>query len=185
LRRRLPGVRVLAQLDEPALPGVLAGTVPTASGFGRLRAVEEPVAEQAIAGVVDSARAAGAPTVLHCCAPNVPLDLARRAGVAGISFDLDLVEPGDTLAEVIDGGMALLLGVVPGVRPAATAAGKLTARQVVERVLALGKLGFGERRIADQVALTPSCGLAGADAGWVRTALPLLRDAARALADTE
>ena len=35
---RAPGSCV--QLDEPSLPAVLAGRVPTASGFGRLRAVE-------------------------------------------------------------------------------------------------------------------------------------------------
>ena len=34
VRRRLPGVtEIVLQLDEPGLPGVLAGTVPTASGL--------------------------------------------------------------------------------------------------------------------------------------------------------
>src|SRR5258706_431863 len=32
VRRRLPGTALLVQFDEPALPGVLAGSVPTASG---------------------------------------------------------------------------------------------------------------------------------------------------------
>jgi hypothetical protein len=35
VRRRLPGATVLLQLDEPALAGVLAGSVPTASGRQR------------------------------------------------------------------------------------------------------------------------------------------------------
>ena len=32
--KRVPGASVLLQLDEPSLPAVLAGTVPTESGFG-------------------------------------------------------------------------------------------------------------------------------------------------------
>ena len=40
---RLPGAQIVLQLDEPALPAVLVGDVPTASGFGTLRAVEEQV----------------------------------------------------------------------------------------------------------------------------------------------
>ncbi|HEY9522040.1 MAG TPA: methionine synthase, partial [Thermopolyspora sp.] len=39
VRRRVPGAtEIVVQLDEPGLPGVLSGTVPTASGFGRLAA---------------------------------------------------------------------------------------------------------------------------------------------------
>ena len=34
--RRLPGRRVILQIDEPTLPSVLAGDIPTASGLGRL-----------------------------------------------------------------------------------------------------------------------------------------------------
>jgi len=50
IRKRAPRAgRVLLQLDEPALPGALSGTVPTASGFGRLRAVDEPVARELLA----------------------------------------------------------------------------------------------------------------------------------------
>ncbi|MGZ4437449.1 MAG: methionine synthase, partial [Nocardioidaceae bacterium] len=35
LRRRLPGADLTVQVDEPALPAVMAGSVPTASGFHR------------------------------------------------------------------------------------------------------------------------------------------------------
>ena len=37
VRRRVDAEHVVVQLDEPALPAVLAGSVPTASGFGRHR----------------------------------------------------------------------------------------------------------------------------------------------------
>src|SRR4051794_36181118 len=44
VRRRLPAAQVLLQADEPSLPAVRSGQVPTASGFGRLRSVDEPTA---------------------------------------------------------------------------------------------------------------------------------------------
>src|SRR5206468_11351663 len=40
--RRVPGARVIVQLDEPSLLAVLAGRIPTPSGFGTVPAVEEP-----------------------------------------------------------------------------------------------------------------------------------------------
>ena len=73
LRRRMPGVSLLIQLDEPALPAVLGGEVPTASGFGRHRVVHPPEASELLQTVLDAAKAAlGADgdTVVHCCAPS-------------------------------------------------------------------------------------------------------------------
>ena len=43
------------QVDEPALPAVLAARVPTASGFGRHRSVTPPVASEALEWVLDAA----------------------------------------------------------------------------------------------------------------------------------
>src|SRR5207253_2839212 len=40
LQRRVPGATLLMQLDEPSLPAVLGGRVPTPSGWGTVRAVE-------------------------------------------------------------------------------------------------------------------------------------------------
>ena len=39
IKRRVPGAQPILQLDEPSLPAVLGGSVPTASGFGRISAV--------------------------------------------------------------------------------------------------------------------------------------------------
>nr|MBA2699309.1 methionine synthase [Nocardioidaceae bacterium] len=61
LKRRLPGVdRLIVQVDEPALPAVLAGMVPTASGFGRHRTVHPPEASAALEAVLGAITAAGA-----------------------------------------------------------------------------------------------------------------------------
>ena len=44
VQRLVPGARLVLQLDEPGLPAVLAGRLPTASGYGVLRAVDPQVA---------------------------------------------------------------------------------------------------------------------------------------------
>ncbi|HET7013690.1 MAG TPA: methionine synthase, partial [Streptosporangiaceae bacterium] len=44
VRSRLPAATILLQLDEPALPAVLAGSVPTASGLHRLPPVDDLIA---------------------------------------------------------------------------------------------------------------------------------------------
>ena len=77
------------QLDEPSLPAVLAGALPTASGFGRLRAVEEPVVVAGVETVLEAASGAGAvATVVHCCAADPPVDVLARAGAGALSLDV-------------------------------------------------------------------------------------------------
>src|SRR4029453_11365890 len=65
---RVPGADLVVQLDEPSLPAVLQGGLPTASGFGKLPAVEAHVAEQELAAVL---AAPPYPIVVHCCAPRM------------------------------------------------------------------------------------------------------------------
>jgi hypothetical protein len=176
VRRRVPGARVLLQLDEPALPAVLAGTVPTASGFARLRAVEEPLAQDGLRRVIE---AADAWPLVHCCARRVPYGLLRGAGAKGIAVDLSLVpeRDDDPIGEAIDAGVALFSGVLPGVD---TALPPLQATAAPVREL-WRRLGFPESRLGEQVVITPSCGLAGASPGYARAALTRCREVARTL----
>ncbi|SNR77539.1 methionine synthase [Actinomadura mexicana] len=176
VRRRLPAAQILLQLDEPGLPGALAGTVPTASGFSRLRAVEEPVAEEALRTVID---AAGAYPVVHCCARNVPYGLLRGAGAKALSVDLRLVptRDDDAVGETIDAGIGLFLGAVPAA-DAALPSLRATAEPVREL---WRRFGFPAQRLAEQVVITPACGLAGASPRHVRAALGRCRDTARML----
>ena len=44
VQRLVPGATLVLQVDEPSLPAVLAGRLPTSSGFGRLRPVDPQVA---------------------------------------------------------------------------------------------------------------------------------------------
>ncbi|WUH97010.1 methionine synthase [Spirillospora sp. NBC_00431] len=174
VRRRLPAAEILLQLDEPALPAALAGTVPTASGFSRLRAVEEPVAEDTLRTVIE---AAGAFPIVHCCARNVPYALLRGAGAKAISVDLGLVpkRDDDAVGETIDAGTGLLLGAVR-----ATDAVLPSLQATAEPVRALWRrLGFPPARLARQVVITPACGMAGASPRHVRDALKRCRDTAR------
>ncbi|MFB4303200.1 methionine synthase [Actinomadura sp. NTSP31] len=176
VRRRLPAATIVLQLDEPGLPAALAGTVPTASGFSRLRAIEAPVAEEALRQVID---AADAFPVVHCCARNVPYGLLRAAGAKAISVDLGLVprRDDDAVGETIDAGVGLFLGVVPG-----TDAALPSLRATAEPVKELWRrFGFPPARLAEQVVITPACGMAGASPRYVRDALKRCRDTARML----
>src|SRR5262249_15051655 len=115
VRARLPGSTLLVQWDEPLLPAVLAGRVPTASGFGTLSAVEEPVIEDLLRaglGVVPDAFAA-----VHCCAAGAPVELLRRAGAGAIALDAARLPDGDALGEAVQAGTALWLGLVPTTDP--------------------------------------------------------------------
>lgn len=180
--RRLPRARLVLQLDEPSLPAVLAGAVPTDSGLGRLRAVEPATATAALRTLVD---AAGVPVVVHCCAADVPFELLTDAGVAAVSFDLQAASSGegldlDVVGAQIERGLALWLGVVPALGPGAAPA----VRSVLEPVRELwSRLGFDPGLLGRTVTLTPACGLAGASDGWARTALRLVTQAARVLAE--
>ncbi len=177
--RRLPRASVLLQLDEPSLPAVLAGRVPTESGFGTHRPVETEVARALLRDVID---AAGVPALVHCCAPDVPLELIRSAGAVGVALDLSLVTDLDPLGEAIDAGLGLLAGAAPTLPPASGRAP--TSAEVADRVRRVwDQLGFPRRRLAEQVVVTPACGLAGATPGYARAVLTACRDAGRRLAE--
>ncbi len=181
VRRRLPNAtRIVVQVDEPALPAVLAGAVPTASGFGRLRTVHPPEASDALAWVLDAVRVAGAEPWVHCCAPDAPLALLRGAGAAGLAVDLSLVGAAghDALAAALEAGETVVLGVVPTAEPAVPPVEKDLVG-VVHRWLDM--VGLDPADAIDHLALTPACGLAGATPGWVNRSLALLRAAADSL----
>ncbi len=186
LSRAVPGARPLVQLDEPSLPAVLAGRLPTPSGYGRLPAVEAWEAEVVLAGVVAAVRGAGARVAVHCCAGDAPVDLLARVGAdvlgADVSADLAGAAPADRsrwerLAAAQERGARLALGVLDprdppaGPRPAAAAD---LARRLVHRWRGAG---MASASLAG-TGLTPSCGLVGAGAA----AVPVLRTCA-AVAD--
>jgi methionine synthase II (cobalamin-independent) len=173
VRRRVSGAtELIVQLDEPALPAVLAAQVPTASGFGRHRSVDPPRASEALEWVTAAVEAAGGVPVVHCCAPGFDIGLVRGAGARGVSVDVDLMDASayDALGQAVDEGDRVFLGLVP------TAASSLTEKSVTEKALRL--LDMMGLEPADNLVLTPACGLAGASPAWARQALVLSRQAA-------
>ncbi len=178
VRRRVPGADLVVQVDEPALPAVLAGAVPTASGFHRHRSVDEPGASPALEWVFAAVREAGASPVAHCCAADVPVRLLTGAGAAGVSVDLARLDAGayDPVAEVLERGDPLHLGAVPTAR---TTTGE---QEVTDRVLRfLDMLGYDPDGVGGSLVVTPACGLAGADPAWARRALEVARATAASL----
>ena len=172
--RRLPRATVLLQLDEPSLPGVLQGTVRTASGFSRIRTVEPPHAEDLLRRVIE---ASGAFPIVHCCAPRVPYALLRAAGAKALSVDANLIRDEDAIGEAVEAGTGFLLGVIPG----RTTRLPAPSRSVAPVRALWSRLGFPPKSLIGSVVLTPSCGLAGATPAYARAALRHCREAAEVL----
>lgn len=152
VRARLPLAELVLQVDEPALPSVLAGTVPTEGGYFRHRSIDRPEASEALRPLAELT--AGA--VLHCCADGLDVALAVQSGFGAVSLDQDQVRDLDAIAALVDGGTGVYLGCLP------TAAERVwTPDQLARRVLALVRpLELGDT-VADRLTLTPACGLAG------------------------
>jgi hypothetical protein len=174
---RVPGARLVVQVDEPGLPSVLSGHVPTPSGFGSVRAVSAEVVEQTLRAVLDVAPAGA--RVVHCCASDAPIALLRAAGADALAVDLALLDKQyDALGEAVDAGTSLWLGVLPTVDADFT---RDTAREPIRRLW--NALGFPVEELAAAVVPTPACGLAGATPDYARRVLATLRDVGRGLVE--
>ncbi|MFC9078137.1 methionine synthase [Streptomyces sp. NPDC057062] len=179
VRRRIPGARIVLQLDEPSLTSVLRGQVRTASGYRTHGAVDRQVVEAALRDVVGVH--ADGPVVVHSCAPDVPFALLRRAGAAAVSFDFSLLteRDDDAIGEAVEGGTRLFAGVVASTDvPLSDPAGSVMGVRTLWR-----RLGLNPGLLAEAVTVTPTCGLAGASPDFARKALAHCVRAARSLAE--
>jgi hypothetical protein len=178
LRRRLPGAAIVLQVDEPSMPAVLAGQVPTPSGYGTVRALDPATALGVLTAVLDVAPPGG--RVVHCCARDTPIELIASAGADAVAVDSSLLDKAalDALGQFVDDGGALWLGIVPG------ADGPIDFNRARRRVTGLwNKLGFNPDLLAARVVPTPTCGLAGASPPYTRRVMALLRDVGRSLVE--
>jgi hypothetical protein len=202
VRKRVPGANVLLQLDEPALPAVIAGEVPTASGLNRLPVPEVASLETTLGAIIS---AAATFTIVHCCAKSVPFSMIKSAGADGAGCDLSKLRrtEEDALAEAVEAGLGILAGVLPATgeeearqlalayTERAGAPRPPSVRETAERVIELWRrMGWptvrggpdpGPASVAGQVVLTPACGMAGASPGYARDAMARCREAARLL----
>ena len=202
--KRVPGATLLVQLDEPSLPAVADGGIPTPSGLSRVREVDEEVLRAKLREVLDATRAY---TIVHCCASGYPFEIINGAGANAVSFDLSLLKHHeyDKLAETVEGGLGLFIGALsveglardsarapardsdggrrrPSQRdedagpPQPTPEGTANAiREVWQRI------GLPPVACTKQVVISPACGLAGVSPDQARDALRWCREAARIL----
>jgi hypothetical protein len=162
VRRRLPNATVLVQLDEPSLPAVAAGHVPSASGFDVLRVPDASELRDRLNAVLDGAGAG-----VHCCAADVPLAMLERAAFVSLDLTLLTTRQYDALGELVDNGVRLLLGGGDDQR----------IRDVWRAV------GHPAAWLPERVVVTPACGLAGRSPAEARAALRWARETARRLAE--
>jgi methionine synthase II (cobalamin-independent) len=175
----VPKANLVVQIDEPGLPSVLAGRLPTASGFGRIRAIDPTTAAEGLADLV--AAAGDRHTVVHCCAPDVPFVLLRDTGVKAVSVDIALLTPKawESLAATVESGVDLWAGVIP-----TEGRGDASVSDAIEPLVeAWRRVGLPISDLS-RVTLTPACGLAGLAPSAARSAQRLAVDAARALTET-
>uniref|UniRef100_UPI003D8FFC88 vitamin-B12 independent methionine synthase n=1 Tax=Gordonia sp. B7-2 TaxID=3420932 RepID=UPI003D8FFC88 len=174
--RRL-GAHVVVQLDEPMIGAVIDGAVKPLTRFDVLDAI--PVAEvaESLRELID---VVGRPTIFHnCSAPR--WDLVQR--LPGVALSADLSAPTardlDGIGALIDRGDTLLAGVVPAV----SSDRRVHADAVATSLAALtDRVGLNRKVLAQNVIVTPTCGLAGASESWSKQALAVSAQAGHLLA---
>ena len=178
LARLVPKASFVVQIDEPGLPSVLSGELPTASGFGRIRAIDPTVAAEGLRDVITAAGERH--TVVHCCASDVPLVLLRDTGVKAVSLDIALLGPKswESVAATVESGVDLWAGAVP------TDATDAKVTGVIDPLVAAWHSVGLPLSDLSRVTLTPACGLAGLTPEAARSVQQLAVDAARALTET-
>ncbi|MFQ6394969.1 methionine synthase [Nocardia sp. KC 131] len=178
VRKRL-GAEVVLQLDEPSLNVVLEGSLSGPSILNTVRAMPEPEALAVLDAVIT---AQSAPVLLHSCAAPPALAFLRGSAAAAIGFDMATIGTRelDQIGEILDTGKRLVLGLVPSAAPS----DPVTWRNFAEPgVRLVDRLGFTRKTLADQIVVSPACGLAGAPLEWARKALRLSAEVARAYAE--
>ena len=174
VRQLVPGAVITLQVDEPLLPAVVMGRLPTASGLGRLPAPDQQAVASGLATVLE---AHAGETVIHCCAAEPPLPLLRSTGVGALSLDTSLLGPRqwEGVAVAVEDGMRLFAGAVP------TDGSTPRAQDLADRLEdAWSRLGMPQAGLAD-IVVTPACGLAGLPPDVAQTVQRTAVDLAREL----
>jgi hypothetical protein len=154
----VPGARLVVQLDEPDIASVLAGTIPTSSGYRTLRSVAGQEVTELWRVVIDALREAGAAEVA-IAVPEIeaPFERILSAGADAIAVPLRALttRQWEQLAEAVEAGKRLWAGALqadePGGVPKASAVVESVRRPWQQLGLPLAALGT--------VRVTPSGGL--------------------------
>ena len=156
----VPGARLVVQLDEPDIASVLAGTIPTSSGYRTLRSVAGQEVTELWRVVIDALRVAGAVEVA-IAVPEIeaPFERILSAGADAIAVPLRALttRQWEQLAEAVEAGKRLWAGALqadgPGGVPKASEVVDSVRRPWQQLGLPLAALGT--------VRVTPSGGLEG------------------------
>jgi hypothetical protein len=117
-----PGSRIVVQIDEPEIASVLAGTIPTSSGYRTLRSIPGQEITDSWRLVIDALRAAGAVEIVVAVAEvEAPFDRILAAGADGIAVPLRALtsRQWEQLAGAVEAGKRLWAGALDVADPAA------------------------------------------------------------------
>ncbi len=170
---------VVVQFDEPSLPAAVAGRLTGVTALSPVAPIDETLATT----MLDiCAAAAGAEVSVHCCGTALPWKALQRSNIGAASVDVGTLEAADldAIAEFVESGRAVVLGVVSSSTPARRPAVEEIAAAVVA---VTDRLGFARSALRDRIGVTPACGLANATPQWARAAIGLARRAAEAFAE--
>ncbi len=109
LHRAVPGAAPTVLLHEPLLAQVMAGVLPSFSGYSALRSVPGPIAAAHLESVADAARSAGASgVVVHGGTAWSSLGAIRASHVDGFALAVTSLDDRswERVAEVVEGGLA-------------------------------------------------------------------------------
>jgi hypothetical protein len=157
----VPGARLVVQIDEPDIAAVLAGTIPTSSGYRTLRSIPGQEVTDSWQLVIDAVRAAGAAEIVVAVAEiEAPFERILAAGADGMAVPLKALtsRQWEQLAGAVEAGKSLWAGVLP-VNDASAALPRV--QEAVENVWRPWRqLGLPASALSS-IRVTPSGGLAG------------------------
>lgn len=161
VRVAVPGAEVVVQIDEPDIASVLAGTIPTASGYRTLRSIPGEEVTGAWRLVIDALRAAGVTeTVVSVPEIEAPIQQILAAGADGVALPLKALttRQWEQIATAVEDGKRFWAGALATDNPRATLP---RTAEVVDTVWRPWRqLGLPASSLG-AVRVTPSDGLAG------------------------
>ncbi|MFW0791937.1 vitamin-B12 independent methionine synthase [Gordonia sp. CPCC 205333] len=165
VERRL-GCDAVVQLDEPMVGAVLDGRI---RPLTRLDVMPEVSADGAAQLLEAMATRIGRPIVMHsCAAPR--WDLIDLLSNFAVSLDISLLDDTqfDRFGSFVDRGGRVVAGIIPTTRSERG----ISADQVSARLADfIDRIGLPRTVLAERIAVSPTCGLAGADEQWAARAL--------------
>jgi methionine synthase II (cobalamin-independent) len=171
---------VVVQFDEPSLPAALAGQLTGVTALTPVDPIDQALATAALDTCV--ARA-GADALLHSCASSLPWNLLQASNFRAVSIDARTARDTadlDGIAEFLESGRTVMLGLVPASAPAP----RPSVEEIAAATVAItDRLAFARSQLRERIGITPACGLAGATPEWARTAIKLARRAAEVFAE--